>query len=623
LARQGVPARILRLASQLAACRGTAPRDELLAFGLDRDRYWRSIALDLGIAFAPELGAAELVVDAHFVTTEVLRRANTITVRLAGETLLVRAPEPEELPELARRLRGNPTLARRLRIAAPETIRAVLVARRNTALSSFAVNRLARALPRFSARRLGSGRDAGSPRLLASAGLGVILVAPQHAAHAILLLAALFFANCAFWKLAAALSHPRPLRLEPLASRELPTYTVLVPLYREAAVVPDLLYHLGHLDYPASKLQVLLVLEEDDLACREAVAAQCVPPMFETVIVPSGGPRTKPKALTYALAFARGELVVVYDAEDRPEPDQLRKAAAAFCAYPDLGCVQARLQPDNQGTWFARMFTVEYAAVFEVLLPALAAWRLPMPLGGTSNHFPRAVVDKVGAWDPFNVTEDADLGIRLARFGYRAATLASRTFEEAPIRLSQWLPQRRRWIKGWMQTALLCFAGPVPAGLRLSRLEQAAVHGVITAGVLGLLLYPVSLLVLTATTLALLRGDFPADAWTWAFLVVTLGNGAATLLGAAVAAWRGLRASSNLRLAPLILCLPLYWGLMSVAAWQALVQLMRNAALWEKTRHGVATDRRTPARTPCFAASRPVKGKRRRRPGPVLFGRRG
>jgi cellulose synthase/poly-beta-1,6-N-acetylglucosamine synthase-like glycosyltransferase len=202
------------------------------------------------------------------------------------------------------------------------------------------------------------------------------------------LLATAFFFNCSLWKMAAALRRARGLRLEPVSDPHLPTYTVLVPLYREAAVVPDLVRNMKRIDYPRSKLQVLIIVEADDRETREAVARHAVAHLFEIIVVPPGTPRTKPKALTYALPFARGDYVAVFDAEDRPEPDQLRRAAAAFRERPDLGCVQARLTPDNEGSWYARMFALEYAANFDVLLPALADWGAPLPLGGTSNHFP-------------------------------------------------------------------------------------------------------------------------------------------------------------------------------------------------------------------------------------------
>ena len=339
----------------------------------------------------------------------------------------------------------------------------------------------------------------------------------------------------------------------------------------------------------------MLILEADDLETSVAAAFHAAASFFELVIVPPRGPRTKPKALTFALQFARGDLIVVYDAEDRPDPDQLRKAAAAFHARPGLGCVQARLAPDNEAAVLAKLFKLEYAANFEVLLPALAAWHAPLPLGGTSNHFPRVILDKVGGWDPYNVTEDADLGIRMARFGYSTATILSWTYEEAPIRLRQWLPQRRRWIKGWIQTILVCLGRDIPASLRLSIREQLVVHGIMTAGVVGLLLYPLSFLAFFATGWALAHGQVPSALGLKALLALNCGNVVLVLAAGALSAWRGLGLARARRLAWWIPALPLYWLLMSFAAWQALFQFLKEPARWEKTEHGVARDRRTPA----------------------------
>jgi hypothetical protein len=340
---------------------------------------------------------------------------------------------------------------------------------------------------------------------------------------------------------------------------------------------------------------VLFLLEADDMASRAAFARQTLPPGFEVLVVPAAQPRTKPKALTFALPFARGDLVVVFDAEDRPQPDQLRKAAAAFHERPSLGCVQARLAPDNLGSWFARMFTVEYAANFEVLLPALSSWRVPLPLGGTSNHFPRVVLEAIGGWDPYNVTEDADLGVRLARIGYPTATILSRTYEEAPIALSQWLAQRRRWIKGWIQTAMLCLGGRAGGSLRLPLRQRLAVHAILTGGVLGLLLYPISLSLIFIGCYDLAEGIWPGDAEGWLLLGLNCGNLVAILAAASISAWRGLSATGRLHLAWHIPYFPVYWALMSFAAWRALYQFFRDPSGWEKTAHGVAPDRATPA----------------------------
>ncbi len=195
------------------------------------------------------------------------------------------------------------------------------------------------------------------------------------------------------------------------------------------------------------------MLESDDHATRSALEAMRLGRPYELVIAPDIGPRTKPKALNVALPFARGAFVTVFDAEDRPEPDQLRRAFEAFLSNDDrLACVQARLTIDNtRDNWLTGMFTAEYAGLFDVLLPGLANHCLPLPLGGSSNHFRTAALRAVGGWDPYNLTEDADLGMRLARFGYLSTVIASTTYEEAPARFSAWLKQRRRWFQGWMR----------------------------------------------------------------------------------------------------------------------------------------------------------------------------
>lgn len=594
LARCGIPEGILKSAAALAAVRRTEAREELFAAGFSRRRYWEMLADDLGLQFADDLSGAEILNSPAGATVDAVRAASSLLVRRQGKTLLLHAPGRDAIEPLRRRLRQAPALAERVRICPPETIRAMLVSRRQAALNHYAVNRLARVLPSLSASRLGAGRGRQASVNLFCAGLGLCLADPFDVAVPALLICTIFFSNCAAWKIAAAFSVPKSPRLQPLASRHLPTYTILVPLYREAAVVPDLMRRLGALDYPQSKLQILILLEPDDADSRAAVSRAASSAVFEVLIVPPGGPRTKPKALAYAMPFARGEMVVVYDAEDRPEPDQLRKAAAAFRERPALGCVQARLAPDNEDSWFARMFALEYAANFEIVLPALASFGVPLPLGGTSNHFPRTVLEKVGAWDPYNVTEDADLGVRLARFGYQTATIVSRTFEEAPVTFRQWLPQRRRWVKGWIQTSLLGLASQASPSLRLSRRKGLAVHAFITAGVVGLLLYPASMLAIAWSAFTLMRGEWPEGLLSWLILWLTAFNIGAILLAAFVSSFRGLRARGALHLAPLIPLLPVYWGFMSYAAWGALFQFLKDPCRWEKTTHGVAR-RRTPA----------------------------
>lgn len=595
----GVSRRALYMASRLAATRGTAAHDELIAANvLGADEYWEHLAACLDLPFVTGKDALTMMPAARIVPSEALRRADRLMVMGGvvghGETLLLLAPGGAMLSRLRGSLERAPQIAHRIRIAAPATIRSVLLARRAGHYAACAVQRLRRA----SAASSAFGRPGPVAKLIMATIAGLFAAAAWMAPVLTLFAAAglmcLVFFNAVLWKLAAALHRQRPQPAGTLFEPDLPAYTIMVPLYREANVIPDLVRSLCAIDYPRIKLQILLIVEADD---HETIAAihRFGDDRFELVRVPPAAPRTKPKALVFALPFARGDFVVVYDAEDRPEPGQLREAASAFAADPGLGCVQARLTPDNSETWLSAMFMIEYAANFDVLLPALAAWRLPLPLGGTSNHFPRRVLQKVGAWDPFNVTEDADLGLRIARNGYRVGMINSRTYEEAPMRLAQWLPQRRRWLKGWMQTVLVTLDRSERSSRRLSWSGGLLVHGLLTGGVVSLMSYPLMFawpLVLFAAPGFWQEFDTPAFD---VLIAISVFNVGAFVLAALVSALRGLSRIGRLRLALLLPSLPFYYLLMSFATWQALGQLLRAPSEWEKTDHGISKHRRTPA----------------------------
>ena len=371
---------------------------------------------------------------------------------------------------------------------------------------------------------------------------------------------------------------------------ELPVYTILVPLYREANVLAPLMRALTSLDYPAAKLDIKLILEAVDGETIAAAQSLDLPGTVEIVVVPELHPRTKPKALNYALPLARGEYLVIYDAEDRPERDQLRKAIAAFRAGPpDLACLQARLNLYNAfDTWLTRQFTIEYGALFDGLLPALERLRLPIPLGGTSNHFRVSALKWLTAWDPFNVTEDADLGTRLARKGYRCQVLASTTFEEAPTRFMSWLRQRTRWLKGYMQTWLVHMRSPRALWRELGPPGFFAFQVVVGGTVMAALVHP-WFYVLAALDLA--NGAFLARPsslfglpfWLIASLSLATGYAAAMALGLFA-----LRARGAHRLIAQVPLMPFYWLLVSAAAYRAVWQFATARFTWEKTEHGLA-----------------------------------
>jgi cellulose synthase/poly-beta-1,6-N-acetylglucosamine synthase-like glycosyltransferase len=372
--------------------------------------------------------------------------------------------------------------------------------------------------------------------------------------------------------------------------RELPVYTVLAPLRREGSVLPDLVRALRALDYPPAKLEIFLVLEADDTETQAALLALPLPGNFRVVIVPTAAPHTKPKALNYALQLARGDYIVVYDAEDRPERDQLRRALDTFRRNPPaLGCVQAQLNIHNaRDSWFSRQFTIEYSALFDAILPALARLGLPVPLGGTSNHFPREILVAAGGWDPFNVTEDADLGFRLARRGWRTAVVASTTWEEAPVAFGQWLKQRTRWLKGWMLTYLVHTRQPWRLSADLGPRGAAGFHALMGGLILSALVHPLFYALLAYHALSgqlLAPADTMAGAvfWTVAWTNLALGYVASILVGA-VSVWR--RGRRTLALSALFM--PLAWLLVSAAAYRALYQVFFDPYLWEKTEHGLA-----------------------------------
>jgi hypothetical protein len=361
----------------------------------------------------------------------------------------------------------------------------------------------------------------------------------------------------------------------------LPVYTILVPLYREANVVPDLAAALRALDYPHDLLDIKLIVEEDDGETVAAAELAARDGPFEIVRVPNVGPRTKPKACNYAMHFARGAFTVIFDAEDRPEPDQLRKAVAVFHrAPPNTACLQARLAFYNaEECWLSRLFALDYMLWFEVLLPGLDRLGVPMPLGGTSNHFRTEALRLLKGWDAFNVTEDADLGIRIAQHGMRVAMLDSTTFEEAPTLLGVWFRQRTRWLKGYMQTWLVHTRAPMGLARQAGWKGFLAFHFFIGGSVATALSNPVLWVVFAASL-------FQPHQDGLALSGLLGGNAMVVMLAALVPLKRGLRDAL-----PFALTVTVYWGLVSFAAWRGLGQLFTRPFHWEKTAHGLTRQR--------------------------------
>jgi cellulose synthase/poly-beta-1,6-N-acetylglucosamine synthase-like glycosyltransferase len=503
------------------------------------------------------------------------------------------SPSPAGLAALARHdLGGRADVV----MMPPSAFRAMLRAQARDEVLDHASNHLARTRPGESAR---TGMTSRHGWLAALVGGGFVLalwLSPQKAIAGLSLLTTPLFFALIVLRLGAMidgwLARPTPVTL--LGDADLPIYSVLVPLYREPAVIPQLLAALLKLDYPPERLDIKILIEEDDLATRDALAGLSLPEHIDVLMAPDGRPRTKPRALNIGLIEARGALLTIYDAEDRPDPGQLRLAASLFRALPaSTACLQGRLVIDNaDDSLLTRMFAMEYAALFDVVNAGLMRTGLPVLLGGTSNHFRTAVLRQVGGWDAWNVTEDADLAFRLVRSGYRVADLPSDTLEEAPARLPMWFRQRVRWMKGFMQTLVTHTRSP----RRLfgnGQTWQALVLLALCAGtLLSALSYPI-FLIYAVLSLSLFGWPNPATAMEAAIIGIWSALTAGGLIAMMVPVVLGAvhrRLTDLIRWLPL---LPVYCLLISSAAWVALVEYARAPSQWNKTDHGLArTSRR-------------------------------
>ena len=376
-----------------------------------------------------------------------------------------------------------------------------------------------------------------------------------------------------------------------LSDDDAPMYSVLIPAYKEPEVVEGLFASIGAMNYPRHRLEVFLCLEQDDVATLERAHEVGVPDYVRIIVVPPGNPQTKPRACNYALSFATGTLVTIYDAEDHPDPLQLRKAAVALARAPKrLACVQARLRYHNVSqNLLTRWFTLEYDVWFTYFLPALVSRRSVIPLGGTSNHFRRDVLEMVGGWDPYNVTEDADLGVRLHRFGFEVGVLDSTTDEEANSDFINWLKQRSRWYKGYLVTFFVHLRRPKDLYRHLGPkgfLEFALFVG--GTPIMGLI-NPIS----WVTTLiwflfepAPLDRIFSGPSYYINLVCWLVGNFCMVYVVALAALKR-----PEPKLLRAALLTPVYWVMMSLASAKAAWQFVTAPSHWEKTVHGLGSPR--------------------------------
>ncbi|MDO9495985.1 MAG: glycosyltransferase [Nocardioides sp.] len=541
--------------------------------------------------------------------------------RREGDTIIVATtvPPDKSVGEVARELYGTEHVE--FRTTTPRDLwRSVQQGYRELLLYE-AQDRLATLRPYASAR-------AGLTRWQKRVPLTILLLTattaalnPWTAVVVILAAANLLFASSILFKTVAALLVPvrnwrltrnRQAEMKERARRslspvwhlhiddaDLPVYTVLIPVYKEANVIARILANVETLDYPRSKLDVMLLLEADDVETIAAATALNPPDHVRLIVVPPGKPQTKPRACNYGLSFARGSYVVIYDAEDRPDPQQLRVAAAAFARdslermhglsrKPPLAVVQASLSFYNADyNVLTRMFAIEYAHWFEAMLPGMEEAGLPLPLGGTSNHFDTETLRLMGGWDPYNVTEDADAGLRVSVLGYRVAVIASTTWEEACSELPAWIHQRTRWVKGYIITAGVNTRHPIRFVRCTGPRGVVSIIGLIAATPIAFLSYPLALGFTVATYVGVQFIGLVLPSWVVVTSVITFLFGNALMIISS-----GIAATSryNWRIGVFAIFGPVYWLLHGIAAWRAVFQVVRDPHRWEKTPHGLSED---------------------------------
>lgn len=373
----------------------------------------------------------------------------------------------------------------------------------------------------------------------------------------------------------------------PRAGVPLPKVSVLVPLFRETEIAHHLIARLSRLTYPKCLLDVVLVLEEEDDLTRQTLAQIDLPPWIRAVVVPDGQPRTKPRAMNYALDFCRGDIIGIFDAEDAPDPDQITAVARRFQqAPPDVVCLQGVLDYYNpRQNWLARCFTIEYATWFRMILPGMAQLGFAIPLGGTTLYFRRNALEQLGGWDAHNVTEDADLGFRLARHGYRTEMLHTVTGEEANCRLWPWIKQRSRWLKGYMTTYLVHMRRPVQLYRQLGAWKFWGFQAHFITALSQFVLAPV----LWSFWLVLFGLSHPLDAVLAREVLVAFGSLFLMVeVVNIVIHTAAVRGRPHRHLLPWVPTMHLYAPLGAIAAYKAVYELVLKPFFWDKTTHGLS-----------------------------------
>jgi len=374
--------------------------------------------------------------------------------------------------------------------------------------------------------------------------------------------------------------------LAKLTDEELPMYTVFIPLLNEAEVVPQIMRAMTAIDYPKEKIEYIITLEAYDHETRKAIEDAKPPKNFRILTLPDVRPKSKPKALNVAFREAKGEFIVIYDAEIIPDRNQLRKAYVAFKKNPHLGAMQTRLDHYNASqNLLTKLFNAEFAFYYDLFLPGLERMGFPVPLSGHSTHFRAEILKTVGAWDPYNVTEDCDVGMRLHRQGYQTGILNSMSYEEATSSLGAWIPQRTRWMKGFIQTSVVHLRHPLRFKKEIGGWGNFAaffctIPGTIILNLLNFLSWITQLVWFFAHP-EFIQRLYPPLLLYFAVASFVAGSFIFMYMNLIAVYRRG-----RYHLVKYVLLTPAYWVLLAIATLRAMVQFVSNPHAWEKTKHG-------------------------------------
>lgn len=580
----------LKQAIYLSRQNQTSIEAELFANNLlSNHNHFEALAKKLDVEFSTQIETENIIASKKIDV--ILKRRGPLRVQFENQIKTIVSPTIPEFVRLQNLFKHKPEMRQFFIISPPDIIREAVWRLNEWDRADKTTKRLLEQHPAMSAKFVLTNWQSFFTGIVTLSFFILIFLNPGFTYSILHLFLSLVYFSFNLLKLSAGVFSSNS--VEPIevneCDAELPIYTILVALYDEEPVAQQLIQAMSRFKWPKSKLDIKLICEVNDTATINALKA-CKPgQQFEIILVPEMDPKTKPKALQYAMHGARGDFIAVYDAEDRPNPNQLLEAFGWFKKSSEkLACMQAPLVISNAAEgWLAALFSLEYSGLFRKLIPLLSFYGLPIPLGGTSNHFRKTALEDVGGWDPCNVTEDADLGIRLYRNGYYTGVLKRPTLETAPTEIPVWIKQRTRWLKGWMQTWLVFMRSPI------SLITSNGFVGFITMQILvaGMLIaalaHPFAFLFIVFTAYKIATGVF-SEMYTLSNFLIYLDifNLFGGYLIFAFVGWSAMIPAEKSKIKPRWLFLPpIYWLLMSFAGWRALSQLPQILHLWEKTPH--------------------------------------